>query len=594
MPLPIDFIERLKTANPIDEVMGSYVSLRRSGRDFVCLCPFHNEKTPSCYIHPDQEYFHCFGCGAGGDVITFTMKYNNLDYWEAVKLLAERGGIPLPQDNAFSDKGQDIRKRIYEMNKIAARFFYDKLRSPEGRECLAYLINKRRLKPETIKKYGMGFAPNSWSELKSHMLSEGFTEDELLKGSLITNSRNNSKNTFDFFVNRAMFPFFDLAGHIVGFGGRALSPDDKRKYLNSRDTAVYNKERYLFSMNFAKNACVKDKQILLCEGNLDVISLNQAGFENAVASCGTALTPQQVKIISNYADSVVICYDSDEAGQKATQKAIRLISETGLKTSVIKMNGAKDPDEYINKFGPDHFRHLIKGSEDAVLFRLDICKDGKDLDTEAGRYEYIKDACKVLAELSSPAQREVYVARIEKETEINRSVIKSELDSLMRRNSRADKKRDWNRTATFSNFKRDDINPEAHRHRKETACEEGLIYYIYKNKDKCADILKRLPPERFVTDFNRRLYKSLTDKIINDLDSSVSSFNDEFSPDEVGKLTAMLDHYAELEVSEQVAEDYIKALLEYNGGKSRADYSDDKNNEAFFDDIKRLRDRKKR
>ena len=347
MPLPPDFIERLKAANPIDEVMGSYVTLKRSGRDYVCLCPFHNEKTPSCYVHPDRDFFHCFGCGAGGDVITFTMKYNNLDYMEAVKLLAERGGVPMPQDSFFGEKkgSGEFKKRLYEMNRTAAKFFYSKLKTPEGRQCLDYLVNKRRLSFETIKKYGMGFAPNSWSELKSYMLSEGYTEDELLKGSLISSSKNNTKKTFDFFVNRAMFPFFDLTGHIVGFGGRALGEDDKRKYLNSRDTAGYNKEKYLFSMNFAKNACVKSKQILLCEGNLDVISLNQAGFENAVASCGTALTPQQVKMISNYAESVVICYDSDEAGQKATKKAIRLISETGMKTTVIRMDGAKDPDE---------------------------------------------------------------------------------------------------------------------------------------------------------------------------------------------------------------------------------------------------------
>ena len=304
MPLPIDFIERLKAANPIAEVMSSYVTLKRTGRDYVCLCPFHNEKTPSCHIHPDKEYFHCFGCGAGGDVITFTMKYNNLDYWEAVKLLAERGGVPLPEDNGYDSKRTDTRKRFYEMNKTAARFFYHQLKTPQGKECLDYLINKRKLSIETIKKYGMGFAPNSWSALKSYMLSEGFTEEELEQGSLISRSQKNTRNTFDFFVNRAMFPFIDLAGHIVGFGGRALTPDDKRKYLNSKDTLVYSKNRFLFSMNFAKNAAVKDKTILLCEGNLDVISLNQAGFENAVASCGTALTPEQAKIISNYADIV--------------------------------------------------------------------------------------------------------------------------------------------------------------------------------------------------------------------------------------------------------------------------------------------------
>ncbi len=358
MPLPVEFIERLKAANPIADVIGTYVTLKRSGRDYVCLCPFHNERTPSCYVHPDKEFFHCFGCHAGGDVITFIMRYNNLDYWEAVKFLAERGNVPLPEDRTYDSKAGNKRKRIYEMNKKAARFFYDQLRSPEGKPCRDYLA-RRGLTAATVKKYGMGFAPNSWSKLKSYMLSEGYTEQELEEASLISRSQKNYQNTFDFFVFRAMFPFIDLRGNIVGFGGRTLDVNEKRKYLNSKDTPVYNKNSFLFSMNFAKEISVKSKKILLCEGNLDVISLNQSGFENAVASCGTALTPQQAKLISNYSDEAVLCYDSDEAGQKATKRAIGILRECGLKVSVVTMEGAKDPDEYINKFGKAKFEHIL-------------------------------------------------------------------------------------------------------------------------------------------------------------------------------------------------------------------------------------------
>ncbi len=589
LPLPVDFIERLKAANPIEEVMGSYVSLRRSGRDFVCLCPFHNEKTPSCYIHPDKEYFHCFGCNAGGDVITFTMKYNNLDYMEAVRFLAERGGVPMPEDTFFGGQRQDTRKRLYEMNRTAAKFFFEQLKSPEGKACLYYLMRVRRLSQETIKKYRMGFAPNSWSALKRYMMSEGYTEEELIQGSLISPSKDNSKKPFDFFVNRAMFPFYDLSGHIVGFGGRALSNDDKRKYLNSRETLVYNKDRYLFSMNFAKNACVKNRQILLCEGNLDVISLNQAGFENAVASCGTALTPQQVKIISNYADSVVICYDSDEAGQKATKRAIRLISETGLKTTVLHMEGAKDPDEYINKFGVDHFNHLIRESKDAVTYRLDECKSKVDMDSEEGKYEYLRESCKVLMELPSAAQRELYFARLEKETGLNRTSIESELDGLRRRTVRAESKREWNRIVTGTNERRDPINPEALHHKKQAKAEEGIIYYIYKNRDACEWISDKLPAESFVTEFNKRLYQSLITKIKADLDSSVSSFNDEFSPDEVGKLTEMIDKCEQLGIDEAVIEDYINVLLSFHQEKAPESDSDD----DFMSMIDSLRKKKK-
>jgi DNA primase len=584
LPLPIDFIERLKAANPIAEVMSSYVTLKRTGRDYVCLCPFHNEKTPSCHIHPDKEYFHCFGCGAGGDVITFTMKYNNLDYWEAVKLLAERGGVPLPEDNGYDSKRTDTRKRFYEMNKTAARFFYHQLKTPQGKECLDYLINKRKLSIETIKKYGMGFAPNSWSALKSYMLSEGFTEEELEQGSLISRSQKNTRNTFDFFVNRAMFPFIDLAGHIVGFGGRALTPDDKRKYLNSKDTLVYSKNRFLFSMNFAKNAAVKDKTILLCEGNLDVISLNQAGFENAVASCGTALTPEQAKIISNYADNVVICYDADGAGQKATTRAIKILGETGLKTTVIKMNGAKDPDEYINKFGADHFRHLLKKSDGAIEFELEKCKDGIDMDTDIGRIDYLKKAYKVLADISSPTEREIYAKKVAAEQNVSITTVKAELNAILKNRRYQYSKKEWTRTITFAD-KRDTINPEANEHRRESAAEAGIIYYLYNNHDACGDVLKRLPPDKFVTSFNRRVYESLTSKITDLQDCSVSSFNGEFSPEEVGKITEILEKYSELGIDAKVAEDYINVLLNYKPKEKQEDISDD----DFFKKFEEMR-----
>lgn len=584
MPLPIDFIERLKAANPIAEVMGSYVTLKRTGRDFVCLCPFHNEKTPSCHVHPDKEYFHCFGCGAGGDVITFTMKYNNLDYWEAVKLLAERGGVPLPEDSGYDSRRTDTRKRFYEMNKTAARFFYHQLKTPQGKECLDYLMNKRKLTIDTIKKYGMGFAPNSWSALKSYMLSEGFTEEELEQGSLISRSQRNTKNTFDFFVNRAMFPFIDLAGHIVGFGGRALTADDKRKYLNSKDTLVYSKNRFLFSMNFAKNAAVKDKTILLCEGNLDVISLNQAGFQNAVASCGTALTPEQAKLISNYADNVVICYDADGAGQTATARAIKILDETGLKTTIIKMNGAKDPDEYINKFGADHFRHLLKKSDGAIDFELEKCKEGVDMDTDVGRSEYMQKVCLVLINIGSSVKQEIYINKIAAEQGVSKNSIKADMEKIISKERRQYSKRDWTRTITFAD-KRDTINPEVNNHRRESAAEAGIIYYLYKNHDACEDILKRLPPDKFVTSFNRRVYESLTNKITDLQDCSVSSFNGEFSPEEVGKITEILENYSELGVDAKVAEDYINVLLSYKPKEKQEEMSDD----DFFKALEQMR-----
>ena len=576
MALPAEFIDRLKAANPIAEVMGSYVNLKRTGRDYICLCPFHNEKTPSCHVHPDKEFFHCFGCGAGGDVITFTMKYNNLDYWEAVKLLADRGGIPLPEDTFFrNNQGVDKRKRLYEINKVAARFFFERLKSDEGKACREYLV-RRRLKAQTVQKYGMGFAPNSWSALKTYMLGEGFTEQELIDASLISRSQKNTRNTYDFFVNRAMFPFIDLRGNIVGFGGRALSSEDKRKYLNSKDTQVYQKNKFLFSMNFAKNAAVKDKKILLCEGNLDVISLNQAGFENAVATCGTALTPEQVKLISNYADEVIICYDSDEAGQKATRKAINLLNEVGLKTNVIKMEGAKDPDEYINKFGEVKFRHLLDNADGAVNFELNRCKEGLDLETDTGKVDYMKRVYRVLAQIKSPVERDVYISKIANEQGINKVAISQEINYLIFKARKQRQKQQDRDLVNYATRRRDDINPEASTHYRESVAECGIIYYLYNHPDSCEDILSRLPAEKFVTSFNRRVYQSLTERITNNEDHSVSSFNGEFSPDEVGKITSILENYRNMGIDRNVVNEYIGLLSDFTEKTPiKSDMSDD-------------------
>ena len=587
MPLPQDFIDRLKAANPIDEVMGSYVTLKRAGRDYVCLCPFHNEKTPSCHIHPDKEFFHCFGCGAGGDVITFVMKYHNLDYWEAVKMLAERGNVPLPENTGYSDAGAQNKKRIYEMNKQAARFFYSQLKTEAGKVCLDYLINKRKLSVETIKKYGMGFAPNSWSALKTHMMSLGYSEQELIDASLISRSVHNTKKTFDFFVNRAMFPFIDLTGHIVGFGGRALSADDKRKYLNSKDTACYNKEKFLFSLNFAKNAAVKNRQIILCEGNLDVISLNQAGFENAVASCGTALTDRQARSLTQYADHIIICYDSDEAGQKATSKAINILENTGFKTTVVKMKGAKDPDEYLKLYGAARFKNLLKGSQGSVEYELTKRREGIDTDTDIGKIDYLKRAYGVLAGLNSPVERDIYTSRLSEEFGISKEAIRQEVEAQRRNARKQQEKREWQRTVTFTDKKRDDINPEAFEHPKEDYAEQGIIYFLFANPDSCGEVCNLVTPQEFVTSLSRRIFESLVTKIQTAQDFSVASFNAEFSPDEVGKIVSLMDKYEKLSVDMNVCRDYIDVLKQYARKQQQTNAAAD--NDSFMKELERLR-----
>lgn len=588
MALPADFIERLKAANPIADVMGTYVTLKRTGRDYVCLCPFHNEKTPSCHVHPEREYFHCFGCGAGGDVITFTMRYNSLDYMDAVRFLADRSGMTVPENPGYNNASVDKRKRIYEMNKKAARFFYDCLRSPDGKACREYLA-KRGLTAQTIMKYGMGFAPNSWSRLKDHMLAEGFTEKELEEASLISRSQKNTRNTFDFFVNRAMFPFFDLRGNIVGFGGRALSNDDKRKYLNSKATPAYTKERYLFSMNFAKNVSVKTGRLLLCEGNLDVISLNQAGFENAVASCGTSLTPEQVKLMSGYAKEVTICYDSDEAGQKAAKKAIDLLREADLKAYVAIMEGAKDPDEYINKFGKAKFEHVLDKAVDSVAFELSNARGGSNTSTDTGKADYIRKACEIIIKLHSPVERDIYITRLANEQGISKSAIEQQVREMIHKKTNDLKRKREQDVLNFAN-RRDPLNPEAVIFPRENIAEKQLIYYLYMNPDQCADISDRLPAEKFVTSLNKRIYTSLVRKIKAGEDISFSSFYDEFSADEVGRITSIINECSQLDVDRNVAEECIKLLLD--AGNKKADESKELSDEEMLNIAAQLRKKK--
>ncbi len=563
MPFPSDFLERLKDANRIDDIMSNYVQLKRAGSVSKCLCPFHSEKTASCTIYTDTQSFYCFGCGSGGDVITFIMKIENLDYYEAVKMLAERSGIPLPEDSSRGNDTVRKKQRLYEINREAARFFFNNLRSPQGKVGLKYLVD-RGLKPETIQKYGLGFAENKWTSLKDHMLAKGYMENELVDASLL--GRSQSGRTYDFFKNRVMFPFFDLRGNVIAFGGRTLDPDDSRKYLNSRETIVFKKNRTLFSLNFAKESASKKKQLLLCEGNMDVISMNQAGFENTVATCGTAITSEHARLMSQYCKEVVICYDSDEAGQKASKKAIDLLSEVGLNTRIIKMEGAKDPDEYIKKFGATRFKLLIDKSDNAVEFELNKAKSGLDIEnSDVDRIEYIKKCYDILSQVENDIDREIYIKSFVKRMNISEDTAFREVETIIKRRKYSGRKKQWRQLYqnTISPEK-GKTNPTASVFNKEVKCEEGILYYLYQNPEQANFISKALPAENFVTDINRRIYSSLLFKIKNDLDFSLSSFNSEFSADEMGNVANIIGRRREIPVDKQVLTDYINVLNSHN------------------------------
>lgn len=366
-----ELLVSIRNANPIEILIDSYVSLKRRGRVYVCNCPFHSERTPSFTVFPDTQSFYCFGCGSGGDVITFVMKSENLDFWEAVKFLAEKSNIEIPEYNRKNSDSKQKRNRIYEMNRIAANFFYNNMVHGADKSGLKYFYD-RKLSPQTIKKYGLGYSPDSWNELTNLLTSKGYSENEIVEAWLGGRSQKTGK-IFDIFRKRVMFPIVDLRGNIIGFGGRVLD-DSKPKYLNTSATPVFDKGSNLFSLNFAKNS--DSKKLILCEGYMDVIAVNQAGFENVVATLGTAITPAQARIMSHYAEEVIIAYDSDDAGQNATQKAIRHFTDVGVQTRILRMENAKDPDEYIKKFGKDRFRKLIDSSDNANNFMLDKCENG--------------------------------------------------------------------------------------------------------------------------------------------------------------------------------------------------------------------------
>lgn len=553
MPLPDEFIYQLKLANPIDTTMGRYVHLIRSGSNYKCLCPFHSEKTPSCTVYTGTQSFYCFGCGAGGDVITFTKQIENLDTYEAIKLLAERGGLEMPENDLNKD-GAKLKLRILEMNREAANFFYRNLLQGQDKRGLQYAV-QRGLTPKAIKKYAIGYAPAAWDGLMKHLEGQGFTREEMLSAGLI---RQNARGCFDFFRERVMFPIIDLRGNVIAFGGRLIEGEGP-KYLNSGDTPVFKKSRNLFSLNFAKNANVK--QLILAEGYMDVIAINQAGFEQVVATLGTALTAEQARIMAQYATEVVLCYDSDSAGQNATHRAINLLSEAGLHTRILKVQDAKDPDEYIRKFGATRFKLLLDNSGGAINFELARCREGLDLATEQGKFDFLRRTVQVLAGIRNEMEREVYLSRIAKEEEISLDILHSQVKAQLRKSYYTEKKQSWNAMMAKSSF-RDELNPEAPQYQREAKAEEQILAYLFLHPDLLPEVEKRLKPEHFFTSLHRKIYEVFCERMPETDTFSVSMFRDACSDAEMGRITGIMAHNAEVALTADTLNDCIRLLLQ--------------------------------
>lgn len=553
MKLSPDFLQELHDRNDIVSVMSSYVDLKRSGSTYMCRCPFHNEKTPSCSVVPDKGYYHCFGCGAGGDVITFIKQIENLDYIEAVRFLAQRAGMPMPEDK--DDGTAQKRQRIYEMNREAGKYFHRLLFSPEGRQGLDYLM-RRGLSEHTIKLFGLGFAKDDFHGLHYYLKGLGYSEFEMADASLVVNNNN---KLYDKFRNRVMFPIFDTRGNVVGFGGRALSDEAKPKYLNSSETMIFNKSTLLFALNKAKYT--KSDYMILCEGYMDVIAMHQAGFDCAVASLGTSLTEQQCGILSRLGKKeVVLSYDSDEAGQRAAARAINLLSAAGVRSRVLKIEGAKDPDEFIKKYGAEAFHSVINKSEGAIEYQMDKLAHGLDMNNPDDVSQYLEKAIVFFAGIPNEIKRSVCIYNASKLTGISVANIESAVNARIRREKKTahyTEQRDIMRKFQSG----DKINPEAQKLPRENRAERGIICFVYHNPNMLEKVKKKLVGD-FVTEFNKRIYNFIVNLIESGDIPDISRFNEEFNAAEMGRIIEIISDDTFANDTGAVV-DFIKVLNDY-------------------------------
>lgn len=547
-----DFLEQLRAACPMETIAGNYVNLIRRGRHYVCNCPFHSEKSPSCTIFPDTQSFYCFGCGAGGDVITWVRRMENLEFTDAVKQLAEKSGLQVPNDRE-ADRRAQLRTRIFAINRETANFYFRNLIAGNDKRGLQYFVS-RQLKPETIKKYGLGYAPDSWNTLTDHLLKKGFTEEELLAANVA--HRSGKGNLYDAFRGRVMFPIVDTRGAVIGFGGRVLD-DSQPKYLNTAKTPVFDKGRNLFSLNFAKDS--SSTHMILAEGYMDVIAINQAGFPNVVATLGTAITPEQARKLTQYAKEMIIAYDSDGPGQQATQKAINRFSEVGMPSRILHMTGAKDPDEFIKKYGSERFRLLLEQAGDAINFRLDRCENGLDTNTESGKVQLLKRVVSVLAEIQNPLEREVYLSRTANKWEISAEVLHQQVDRTIRSKRRLEATKEWKDIIEHT-VRPEPQQPQSGNHLRERKAEERILFYILSKPEESAWIVDEIKPEQFSSALFQQVLNAFQESVRQQTSFSLSSMGDVLSEGEMGKLSGIAARNQEVPVTKEEVQDCIRAL----------------------------------
>ena len=550
MALSDSFLQELKMKTDIEDVISTYVTLKRRGATLVGLCPFHNEKTPSFTVYPATQSFYCFGCGAGGDAITFVKKIENLDYLDAVKTLALRAGLQMPQEG-FDDSLSKRRRRILEMNREAARFYHSVLLSPEGKVGYDYYIG-RALSAATINHFGLGFAPNQWDALLKHMRAKGYQPAELVDAGLV---RKGQKGYYDNFRNRVMTPIIDVRGNVIAFGGRVLD-DSKPKYINTGDTLVYKKTNELFALNFAKDS--KEDALILCEGYMDVIAMHQAGFTNAVAGCGTALTTEQVRLISRYAKEVILTYDADEAGQKALQKAMTLFDQTDVKVRIPALVGGKDPDEIIRTYGRDKFKGMLEGASNETEFRLLALRRQYNLATTQGKIDFIGGALQILATLP-PVEQDLYVSRLSEELGVERQNMKVQLQDLVARQGNRREKREFNRIVQENMRKTARETMATDASLRKLRAEDRLISLLLRYPD-CSRLCKDFDPQWLTPGFAQRVFTLILQRLENGDGTELMDLRDRLTDDEMGRLSGIIARGGESADAKQEFSDCLQII----------------------------------
>ena len=553
MAFPASFIDELVARNPIEDVVGQHVSLKRAGANMFGLCPFHGEKTASFSVAPDKGIYYCFGCHKGGGVINFQMEVEGMSYPDAVRALAKRVGMEVPEDEQYQSRYRQ-QERLWALHKEAARFFHAQLYSPVGKHALEYALG-RGMSRGILTTFGVGYAPDSWDSLVKAMRAKGYTDEELKESGLVTVSQKNG-NLFDRFRDRLMFPIIDVRGNVIAFGGRILKSDSEAaKYLNSPESPIFNKRKNLFGLNLAKKS--KENSLILVEGNIDVVALHQYGFDNAVASLGTSLTDEQAALITRYAEQVILIYDGDKAGQNATQRAIPILEKAGLQVKVLQLHDAKDPDEFLKKFGADKFRLLLEGSSNRVEYQINAILRKYDIRIDDQKVKFLQEAADLISGLSSSVQREVYSHRVAEAAKISDAAMRMEVERAFNRRISRQKKQQEKIDLAPAKALQPKSRTIRYDNMKSAMAEENILSQILREPAMLAQA-KDLKPEHFSSELLGRVYGQLLQRSQQGLEVSLSVLAD-LTGEEMSHITGIFQRQ-QGPVSEQAFADCIRTV----------------------------------